>query len=152
MLCSTGCTIDVRGLLWPRVGVLQLCNGSSESFVVEVRTCEVRRALKGLFGFRVYIGFRVCRQCARGGCASLEMGAHPLIARLRQHVVPPRGGLSCSLLPFAVRHINNHIAQLSTAEMDWRRVVGPCGLCRPLDENQTKNTSMVVGFGSLFAA
>ena len=32
----------------------------------------------------------MCRQCVRGGCASLEMGAHPLIARLRQHVVPPQ--------------------------------------------------------------
>ena len=36
---------------------------------------------------------------------------------------PPQGGLSCSLLPFAVRHINNHIAQPSTADMDGCRVV-----------------------------
>ena len=80
----------------------------------------------------------MCRQCARGGCASLKMGTHPLIARLRQHVDPnysqlgfrvhppnpPQGGLSCSLLPFAVRHINNHIAQPSTADVDGCRVVG----------------------------
>ena len=33
------------------------------------------------------------------------------------------------------RHINTHIAQTSTAEMDWCRVVGPRSLCRPLDEN-----------------
>ena len=76
----------------------------------------------------------MCRQCVRGGCASLEkMGAHPLIARLRQHVVPPQPPQLFSIrLPVAVRHINNHIAQPSTADMDGCRVVGPRGLCRPL--------------------
>ena len=34
---------------------------------------------------------RVCIQCARGGCAFyFRIGAHPFIARLRQHVVPPQ--------------------------------------------------------------
>ena len=63
------------------------------------------------------------------------IGAHPLIARLRQHVVPPQppklvsirvhppnpppGGLSCSLLPFAVQYISDQISQQSTSEMDW---------------------------------
>ena len=60
-----------------------------------------------------------------GAPFTLGIGARPLIARLRQHVVPPQppnysqlwfkvhppnppqGGFSCSLLPFAVRHINN---------------------------------------------
>ena len=69
--------------------------------------------------------------------------ARPLIARLRQHVTEsglgftrhtPSKGLSCSLLPFAVRHINDYISQQTTAEMDWCRVVRRRGLCRPLDD------------------
>ena len=43
---------------------------------------------------------------------------------------PPQGGLSCSLLPFAVRHINNHIAQPSTADIyGWG---SGCGSSRPV--------------------
>ena len=52
---------------------------------------------------------------------------------------PPQGGLSCSLLPFAVQYLSNQISQQSTTEMDWCRVVGPRGLCRPLDEKQVSN-------------
>ena len=48
---------------------------------------------------------------------------------------PPQGGLSCSLLP-AARHTNDYNTQETTAEMDWHRVVGPRGLCRPLDESK----------------
>ena len=36
----------------------------------------------------------------------------------------------------ASRHINDHISQQTTAEMDWCRVVGPRGLCRPLNQKQ----------------
>ena len=32
----------------------------------------------------------MCIQCARGGCAGLGTAARPLLARLRQHVVPPQ--------------------------------------------------------------
>ena len=35
----------------------------------------------------------------------------------------------------------DHIPQQSTAEMDWCRVVGPHGLCRPLDEKQVQQTT-----------
>ena len=88
---------------------------------------------------------------AVGAPFTLGIGAHPLIARLRQHVVPPQppfrvhppnppqGGLSCSLLPFAVQNISDQISQQSTTEMGWCRVVGPRGLCRPLDEKQATN-------------
>ena len=94
---------------------------------------------------------------AVGAPFTLGIGAHPLIARLRQHVVPtqppklfsigfrvhppnpPQGGLSCSLLPLAVQDISDQILQQSTTEMDWCRVVGPGGLCRPLDEKQVSN-------------
>ena len=30
--------------------------------------------------------------------------------------------------------LNDDISKQTTAEMDWRQVVGPSGLCRPLDE------------------
>ena len=70
---------------------------------------------------------------AVGAPFTLGTGAHPLIARLRQHVVPPQppklfsirvqGGFSCSLLPFAVQYISDQI----TTEIDWCRVVGPRG-------------------------
>ena len=36
------------------------------------------------------LGLRVCIQCARGGCASLEMGVRRLIGHLRQHIGPPQ--------------------------------------------------------------
>ena len=40
---------------------------------------------------------------------------------------PPQGGLSCSLLPFAILH-NDRVSQQTTAEMDWcrLRVLGAC--------------------------
>ena len=34
-----------------------------------------------------------------------------------------------------------HIPQEATAEMDWCRLVGPHGLCRPLDESQAFPTN-----------
>ena len=54
------------------------------------------------------------------------MGEQPLIARSR--------GAFLLFAPFAVPHINDHKTQQTTVEMDWCRVVGPRGLCRPLDE------------------
>ena len=98
------------------------------------------------FGFGVLeLGLRVldlgigCVYSVRAVGASFVVGtgARPLIARLRQHVVPPQPpqlvpirvdgtppnppqkGFSCFLFPFACRHINNHLAQQTTAEMDW---------------------------------
>ena len=46
---------------------------------------------------------------------------------------PSSRGTFFSLLPFAVRHINGHVSQQTTAVMDWCRVVGPCP---PLDEKR----------------
>ena len=57
------------------------------------------------------------------------------------HPQPPSRGVSCSLLPLAIRRINDHMSQQTTAEMDWCRVVGPRGLCRPLDEKQALPTN-----------
>ena len=71
---------------------------------------------------------------------------HPLIALASACSPPPstpfrvhnpnpaQGGLSCSLLPFALPHINNHIAQPSTAEMHWCPFMTPRFLRRPLNE------------------
>ena len=71
---------------------------------------------------------------------------HPLIAPASACSPPPstpfrvhnpnpaQGGLSCSLLPFALPHINNHIAQPSTAEMHWCPSMTPRFLRRPLNE------------------
>ena len=49
--------------------------------------------------------------------------------------ITPQGKLSCSVLPFAVLYKMNFSRQ-ATAEMGWCRVVGPRGLCRPLDVKQ----------------
>ena len=56
-----------------------------------------------------------------GGAPTYRMLAsrpnHPNYSQLGFRVhpqTPLQGGLSCSLLPFAVRHINSHIAQPST--------------------------------------
>ena len=64
---------------------------------------------------------------------------------------PPQGGLSCSLLPFAVQYISDQISQQSTTEMDWCRVVGPRGLSRPLDQKQVSNKQRVKWSAALSA-
>ena len=62
-----------------------------------------------------------------GGAPTYRMLAsrpnHPNYSQLGFRVhpqTPLQGGLSCSLLPFAVRHINSHIAQPST--LSWMGV------------------------------
>ena len=61
---------------------------------------------------------------------ALASACSPAYSQLGFRVHPPTPpGFSCSLLPFAfaVPHLNKHIAQPSTAEMDWCQVVGPRG-------------------------
>ena len=70
----------------------------------------------------------MCIQCV-GAPFTSGGGVHPLIVRLRQHVVPlqppqlfsimvypqtPSTGAFLSLLPFAVRHIRDHMSQQTT--------------------------------------
>ena len=93
----------------------------------------------------------MCRQCARGGCAfyfrnrgaptnrALASACSPAPTTptiLKVHPPTPlKWGLSCSLLPFAALQ-KLCVSQQNGAEMDYCRVVGPRGLCRPLDEKQ----------------
>ena len=67
--------------------------------------------------------------------ACVSMYSPPPSTPFRVHKTnPAQGGLSCSLLPFALPHINNHIAQPSTAEMHWCPSMTPRFLRRPLNE------------------
>ena len=93
---------------------------------------------------------------AVGAPFALGIGAHSLLARLRQHVVlpqppkyaqlrfrvhppnPPSKGLSCSLLPFAVL-VKMGASQQTTAEMDWCRCSRPVPAARREARVSNKN-------------
>ena len=75
----------------------------------------------------------MCRQCARGGCT--------FYFRNRGAATSRALASACSPTPATQTILNWGLGFTPQTplkgEMDWCRVVGPRGLCRPLDEKQT---------------